>query len=157
MKETRSWLMEIRIEDASLKYLDKMVEIEKQCFIDEAFSRQQISYLLTDYNTISLVAKIDSELAGFIILQEENQEDRVFGHIITLNVAANYRRQGVAQKMLKECESLLRSRGIFECRLEVRQDNHAALKLYKQMGYSESGMLENYYGKKHGLYLKKNF
>ncbi len=148
--------MEIRIEDASLKYLDKMVEIEKQCFTSEAFSRQQISYLLTDYNTISLVAKINSELAGFIILQLENQDDTVFGHIITLNVATDFRRLGVAQKMLAESENLLRSRGISECRLEVRQDNHVAIKLYKQLGYSEVGMLEHYYGKKHGLYLKKN-
>jgi ribosomal-protein-alanine acetyltransferase len=147
--------MEVRIEDASLKYLERMVDIEKQCFTSEAFSRQQISYLLTDYNTISLVAKINSDLAGFIILQLENQDDNVFGHIITLNVATDFRRLGVAQKMLQESENLLRTRGISECRLEVRQDNHAAIKLYKQLGYSEVGMLEHYYGKKHGLYLKK--
>jgi ribosomal-protein-alanine acetyltransferase len=148
--------MDIRIEDASLKYLDKMVEIEKQCFTDEAFSRQQISYLLTDYNTISLVAKINGEIAGFVILQLENQDDSVFGHIITLNVASNFRRMGVAQKILHEAEGLLRSRGIGECRLEVRLDNHAAIKLYKRLGYVEVGLLEHYYGKKHGLYLKKN-
>ena len=148
--------MEVKIEDASLKYLDKMVEIEKQCFTTEAFSRQQISYLLTDYNTISLIAKINSEIAGFIILQLETLDDAVFGHIITLNVASNFRRLGVAQKMLQECEVLLKSRGISECRLEVRQDNHAAIKLYEHLGYVEVGMLEHYYGKKHGLYLKKN-
>ncbi len=147
--------MDIKIEDASLKYLDKMVEIEKQCFTSEAFSRQQISYLLTDYNTISLVAKSNNELAGFIILQLEEQSEVDFGHIITLNVSADFRRMGVAQKMLQECEVLLRSRGISECRLEVRQDNHAAIKLYKQLGYVEVGVLERYYGKKHGLYLKK--
>lgn len=147
--------MDIKIEDASLKYLDKMVEIEKQCFTSEAFSRQQISYLLTDYNTISLVAKSNNEIAGFIILQLEEQSDTDFGHIITLNVSSDFRRMGVAQKMLRECEVLLRSRGISECRLEVRQDNHAAIKLYKQLGYLEVGVLERYYGKKHGLYLKK--
>ena len=147
--------MDIRIEDASLKYLDKMVEIEKQCFTSEAFSRQQISYLLADYNTISLVAKSNDEIAGFIILQLEEQSDTEFGHIITLNVSSDFRRMGVAQKMLRECEVLLRTRGISECRLEVRQDNHAAIKLYKQLGYVEVGVLERYYGKKHGLYLKK--
>jgi len=93
--------MDIKIEDASLKHLDKMVEIEKQCFTEEAFSRQQISYLLTDYNTISLVAKINGEISGFIILQLESQDDTVCGHIITLNVASNFRRLGVAQKMLQ--------------------------------------------------------
>jgi ribosomal protein S18 acetylase RimI-like enzyme len=62
----------------------------------------------------------------------------------------------VAQKLLFECESILKSRGVVECRLEVRQDNNAAIKLYKRLGYVEVGLLERYYGKKHGLYLKKN-
>ncbi len=148
--------MDIRIEDASLKDLEQLVEIEKQCFTSEAFSRQQISYLLTDYNSISLIAKTNGKIAGFIILQLENQEDIIFGHIITLNVAVIFRRKGVAQKLLFDCEAILKSRGVTECRLEVRQDNSSALRLYRRLGYEEIGLLEGYYGKKHGLYLKKN-
>jgi len=45
---------------------------------------------------------------------------------------------------------------VVECRLEVRQDNAAAIGLYKRLGYEEIGLLEGYYGRKHGLYLKKN-
>ena len=41
------------------------------------------------------------------------------------------------------------------CRLEVREDNHAAIKLYKALGYQTVGKLEKYYGTKHGIYLKK--
>ncbi|XHH10041.1 MAG: GNAT family N-acetyltransferase [Candidatus Bathyarchaeia archaeon] len=148
--------MDIIIKDASLKDLQEMVEIEKQCFTSEAFSRQQISYLLTDYNSISLSAKVNGSIAGFVILQLENSDDTVFGHIITLNVAASYRRMGIAQRLLFETEKILRSQGVKECRLEVRQDNSAALKLYRQLGYVDIGLLEGYYGKKHGLYLKKN-
>lgn len=148
--------MEIQIEDASLKYLDKLVDIEKQCFTSEAFSRQQISYLLTDFNTISLVAKVNGEIAGFVILQLETQDNVMFGHIITLNVAESFRMKGVAQRLLGECEDILKSRGVLECRLEVRQDNVAAINLYKRLGYVELGLLERYYGRKHGLYLKKN-
>jgi ribosomal-protein-alanine acetyltransferase len=147
--------MTILIEDASLNDLGTMVEIEKQCFTSEAFSRQQISYLLTDYNSISLVAKANNEIAGFVILQFYRQDDTVFGHIITINVAVNFRRMGVAQKLLFECERILKSRSVLECRLEVRQDNAAAIGLYHQLGYVEIGLLEKYYGKKHGLYLKK--
>jgi len=50
----------------------------------------------------------------------------------------------------------LKSRGVLECRLEVREDNVAAISLYKRLGYVELGLLEGYYGRKHGLYLKKN-
>jgi ribosomal-protein-alanine N-acetyltransferase len=147
--------MEIKIESATITFLDKFYEIEEQCFDQEAFTKRQISYLLTDYNTIALMAKTDSDIAGFIITQVEVEEDSEFGRIITINVAPNHRRQGIATKLLHEIEKLLKQKGITQCRLEVREDNKHALKLYQKLGYLTVGILENYYGKKHGLYLKK--
>ncbi len=147
--------MEIRIETASIKQLDKLYAIEEQCFNEEAFSRQQIAYLLTDYNTIALAAKSNADIAGFIIAQIDMEDSAEFGHIITLNIPSNFRKKGVATKLLQEIQELLKQRGISECRLEVREDNHPAIKLYQKLGYQTIAKLERYYGKKHGLYLKK--
>jgi ribosomal-protein-alanine acetyltransferase len=148
--------MEIKIETASIRLLDKLYEIEGQCFNQEAFTRRQIAYLLTDYNTIGLVAKVNGDIAGFIISQVEIEDDTLYGHIITINVATNYRRKGIASKMLKETEEILKEKGITECHLEVREDNAAALKLYQNSGYQKISRLEKYYSDKHGLYLKKS-
>jgi len=52
--------MEVKIETASLKLLDQLFKIEEKCFDQEAFSKRQIAYLLTDYNTIALAAKADN-------------------------------------------------------------------------------------------------
>jgi [ribosomal protein S18]-alanine N-acetyltransferase len=147
--------MEVKIETATIKLLDKFCEIEEQCFDQEAFSKRQISYLLTDYNTIALMAKTEKDIAGFIIVQVEVEENTEFGHIITINVAPKHRRQGTATKLLHEIENLLKQKGINQCRLEVREDNKHAIKLYQKLGYQTVGILENYYGKKHGLHLKK--
>ena len=147
--------MEIKIEPATLTLLDKFYEIEEQCFDQEAFTKRQISYLLTDYNTIALMAKTDSDIAGFIIAQVEVEENTEFGHIITINVAPKLRRQGIATKLLHKIENLLKQKGITQCRLEVREDNKHAIKLYQKLGYQTVGILENYYGKKNGIYLKK--
>jgi len=147
--------MEIKVETASIRLLDKFCEIENQCFNQEAFTKRQLAYLLTDYNTIGLVAKADSDIAGFILSQVEIENNTLYGHIITINVASNYRRKGIATKMLKEMEQILREKGINECHLEVREDNLAALKLYETSGYRKIAMLEKYYGNKHGLFLKK--
>ena len=147
--------MEVKIETATITLLDKLFKIEEQCFDQEAFTKRQISYLLTDYNTIALVAKTDSDIAGFIITQVEVEENTEFGHIITINVPPNYRRKGIATKLLQEIEALLKQKGISECRLEVREDNSQAIKLYQSLGYQTIGKLEKYYGKKHGLYFKK--
>ena len=147
--------MEIKIETATIRLLDTLYKIEEQCFNEEAFTKRQIAYLLTDYNTIALIAKIQTDIAGFIIAQVET-DNTEYGHIITLNVALNYRHKGIATKLLQEIENLLKDRGIIECRLEVREDNNIAVKLYHKLGYQTIGKLERYYGKTHGIYLKKS-
>jgi len=146
--------MEIKIETATIRLLDTLCQLEEQCFSEEAFTKRQIAYLLTDYNTIALAAKAQSDVVGFIIAQVEIDETE-YGHIITVNVAQNYRHKGIATKLLHEIESLLKDRGVSECRLEVREDNNPAIKLYHKLGYQTIGKLERYYGKKHGIYLKK--
>ncbi len=148
--------MELKIETASIRLLDQLYRIEEQCFDEEAFSKRQIAYLLTDYNTIALAAKAGMDIAGFIIAQVEI-DDVEYGHIVTLNVAQNYRRKGVATKLLQEMGDLLKQRSISEIRLEVREDNNAAIKLYHKLGYQTICKLDRYYGKKHGLYLRKAF
>ena len=147
--------MKIKIEDASVKFLDKFYEIEKQCFEREAFTKQQIAYLLTDYNAIGLVARVNGEIAGFVIGRIDVERNMPFGHILTVDIEPFHRRKGIAQKLLHEIEAIFIERGIKECRLEVREDNVAASNLYQKLGYKKVGKLEKYYGDVHGLYLKK--
>ena len=146
--------MEVKIETASIRLLEPLYKIEEQCFEEEAFTKRQIAYLLTDYNAIALAAKAGTDIAGFIIIQVET-DDIEFGHIITINVARKYRRKHIATKLLQEIEGLLKQRGVGECHLEVREDNNAAIKLYQKQGYQRTSRLERYYGKKHGFYFKK--
>jgi len=147
--------MEIKIEDVSIRLLDKLYEIEKQCFKQEAFTKQQLAYLLTDYNAIGLAARVNGEIAGFAIARVDIRRNAAFGHILTVDITPAYRRKGIAQKLLHEVETILREKGIKECRLEVREDNVAALNLYQKLGYKKVGKLEKYYGEAHGLYLQK--
>ena len=147
--------MKLKIETASIHLLEKFCEIENQCFDREAFTKRQLAYLLTDYNSIALAAKADCDIAGFIISQIEIENDESYGHIVTLNVAPSYRRKGVGSQMLDEIEKILKEKGANECHLEVREDNIAALKLYLKCGYQKIAKLEKYYGNKNGLFLKK--
>jgi ribosomal-protein-alanine acetyltransferase len=148
--------MDIKIEDLSIQLLDQLCEIEKQCFEQEAFTKQQLAYLVTDYSTIGLTAIVNREIAGFAIARINIGRNATSGHILTIDVTPAYRRKGIAQKMLQEIETILRERGIRECRLEVRENNVAALNLYQKLGYKKIGKLEKYYGNAHGLYLKKS-
>jgi ribosomal-protein-alanine acetyltransferase len=147
--------MAVKIEDTSIRFLGKLYEIEKQCFGQEAFTKQQLTYLLTEYNAIGLAARVNSEIAGFAIARVDIGRNTSFGHILTVDIAPAYRRKGIAQKLLQEIETIFREKSIKECRLEVREDNVAALNLYQKLGYKKVGKLEKYYGEAHGLYLQK--
>jgi ribosomal protein S18 acetylase RimI-like enzyme len=149
--------MELKIETASIKQLDELFRIEEDCFDQEAFTKQQIAYLLRDFNTIALIAKSNLDIAGFVIAQIEVEENTEYGHIVTINVAPKFRRKGIATRMLQEIEIFLRQRSITQIRLEVREDNNTALKLYNKLDYKTQGKLDRYYGNKHGIYLKKTF
>ena len=143
------------VEDASTKHLDRLYEIEKECFAEEAFSRRQIAQLLTDYNSIGLMARENGEIVGFIVGTVYYDRRVANGHILTIDVLPSHRHRGIGQTLMQEMEGILIRKGVQGCLLEVREDNAAALGLYRKLGYKELGRLENYYGKAHGIYLKK--
>ena len=147
--------MTVTVEDASVKYLKRLYEIEMECFDEEAFTKKQIVQLLKDYNSISLVAKENGMIVGFIVGMIYPDRKAVNGHILTIDVSPSYRRKGIAQMLLQEIESVFAQIGVQACLLEVREDNVAAISLYQKLGYKEIGRLENYYGNAPGIYLKK--
>jgi len=148
--------MPIKIEKATLEDLDTLQSIEKECFTQEAFTREHLAYLLETPNAISLTAKTDHKIVGFIIGLIETDGRVRAGHIYTLDVALKHRRTGIGLKLLEELEHVLLERGVKTIYLEVRENNKAARELYRGKGYTELQPLENYYAKgAHGLRMKK--
>jgi ribosomal-protein-alanine N-acetyltransferase len=150
------WKTAMKIEDASISHLDRLYEIERECFEKEAFAKKQIARLLTEYDSISLVAKQNDKIEGFIITTINVGRKTMNGHILTLDVSPNHRREGIGQRLLQEIEEILKRKNVETCHLEVREDNTSAIGLYEKMGYRKIGKLENYYGKANGLYFVKN-
>ena len=147
--------MSTKVEDASVRDLSKLYEIEIACFDREAFSRPQLASLLKSYNSIALVAKIDSEIAGFIIGVIFVERNQLTGHILTIDVSPKNRRRGIGICLLQEIEKLFRSKGVKTSNLEVREDNLAGIGLYEKAGYKKVGKLISYYGNVNGIYLNK--
>jgi len=147
--------MAITVEDASRHDLDKMYAIETECFRREAFTKKQIAQLLTDYNSISLLAKRNGKAVGFIIGMINVEKNAPAGHILTLDVLPGQRRRGIGRRLLHELESIFHQKNIGISYLEVREDNVAALRLYERMGYERIGKLKDYYGSAHGIRFEK--
>lgn len=141
--------------DASLRDLDRLYDIETECFKEEAFTKAQIAELLRDYNSIGLVARVDGQIVGFVIGMIYVDGRALQGHICTIEVLPNFRRQGIGEKLLQEIEEIFRQKMVKASALEVREDNVPAIELYRKLGYDKIGRLKNYYGSAHGLYLRK--
>lgn len=84
--------------------------------------------------------------AGFIMGQIAADE----AEILSLGVAPEWQRLGLAQKLV---EGLARALGRAEVRklhLEVAEDNTAALALYRKLGFAETGRRKGYYERNGG-------
>ena len=144
------------IETASINLVDELCEIEKQSFTAEAFTKKQIRYVLGEYNSIGLVAKLNGKIAGFLIGEIDVKNGKISGHLLTLDVAPTYRRMGIAQRLLERLEELLKQKNAIECCLEVRENNAAATNLYLKLGYKRVERLQSCYGNANGLYMRKS-
>lgn len=78
---------------------------------------------------------------GFAIGRQAGPE----AELITLAVAPERRRRGIARALLAELESGLSEAGAEEIFLEVAATNDAARSLYRHAGYREVGRRPGYY------------
>jgi len=148
-------ILSVTIQRATINDLETLYQIERECFTIEAFSKEHIAYLLQNPTTLSLVAHVNGEIAGFIIGLIHRQEKTITGRVYTIDVASKHRRKGVGLKLLNELERIFVKRGVKTCYLEARADNVAALELYRKRGYVEVEKLKKYYRGIHGVRLKK--
>jgi len=149
--------MKAEIESAEARTVEELLRIERECFTAEAYSREHILNLLKSPSAIALLAKVDGDVAGFIIGLVERRHTVKIGHVVTIDVAVRYRQMGVGLMLLKEIENAFLKKNVEVVYLEVRADNQAARRLYSKQGYEETMQLNDYYSVGvHGLRLVKN-
>ena len=94
----------------------------------EAFLRNPANYLL--------VAEAEGDAAGFLMAYRLERADRDAGQMFVyeIDVAAPWRRQGLATALLQEITALAREEGMFEAFVLTSRSNEAARKLYTRTG-----------------------
>jgi ribosomal-protein-alanine N-acetyltransferase len=128
----------------TIAQLDECWRLDQRCFVDgEAYSRDTFEYLLTAPESISYRAVTPSGLMiGFIVGLVEPDHT---GHITTVGVAPEFRRRGIANRLLEKVEDGFRRRNVRMVRLEVRSVNTGAQQLYRNLGYTATQRLPRYY------------
>ena len=148
--------MPITVKRTTIRDLETLDKVERECFTLEAFTKRHIAFLLENPYSISLAAWEDNEIAGFTIGSIQNSNETRIGRVYTLDVAVEHRRKGIGLRLLNELERVFMEKGVKNCCLEVRADNVAARQLYHKQGYVELEQLKDYYSKGiHGVLLVK--
>ena len=76
------------------------------------------------------------------------------GHVISLAVMPEYRRRGIATKLMEAALRSLRERyGAREVYLEVRVSNTPAIRLYEKLGFRKIHVIKAYYADGEDAYL----
>lgn len=126
----------ISIEKFSKEHLDDVYKIECTCF-SHPWSKADLENQL-GLDTSCFVVALDGETAvGYMGLQIFCGE----GYVTNVAVLPEYRRQGIAQKLiLKELENEMNF-----ITLEVRKSNAPAINLYQKMGFENVGIRPRFY------------
>ena len=86
-----------------------------------------------------------ARIAGFILIEIHHQG---YGHVITIDVLGEHRRQQLGTLLLQAAEERVRKIGGFMMVLETAVNNEAALAFYKTHEYKVIHRLPGYYGKR---------
>lgn len=87
------------------------------------------------------VAELDGKIVGMIVAWLLVDE----AHIATIATRPEFRRQGIASRLLIHALEYMRSEGARTSVLEVRESNAAAQEMYRKFGFEESGRRPHYY------------
>lgn len=124
--------------------LEAMFRLDEVCFAEPfRFSRETMRRFVEARRARVVVAESDGELVGFCVVHVESVK---VGYVVTLDVAPEWRRKGVAGVLMGAVEDQVRAAGSGAMVLHVFTGNDAAIRFYERTGYGLVGEDEDFYG-----------
>ncbi len=131
----------IQIVPFRLRHLDRILSIERASFGKDAWPRSYFLELYGECREGFLVAKVRRRIAGYALTCVEGRN----GEIGSLAVLPDYRRQGVADALMKRTLRVLKAERVRRVELMVRTGNDAAAALYRRFGFRRVRRVRGYY------------
>ena len=86
----------------------------------------------------SYVAEIKGQIVGFIFFYDYMWAKGRRGYISDLGVINKFRGMGIATKLMKKAEDILKKRRVERIKLNVYTDATFVLRLYQKLGYKKT-------------------
>lgn len=132
-----------RIRRATAADLPALVALERRAFTTDHLSPRQYRHHLGNPGARVLAAVDAGGLLGKAVVFFRKGSDIARLYSIAVDDAA--RGRGIASALLHAVERDARARGCGRLRLEVRQDNPGAIRLYEKLGYLRFGAIAGFY------------
>lgn len=124
--------------------LDRVMELERATFPDDAWSSENMAAELASAHTSYTIALEGTEnVVGYVGLLAPAASEQA--DIQTIAVAAEHRGAGVGRMLLRHAIAQATQCGARELFLEVRADNAPARALYAAEGFEQLGVRPRYY------------
>lgn len=135
-------------------HVAQVAALERECF-SAPWSENAIGSELHNPLSVWFVAMDGDTLAGYVGSQAVLGE----ADMMNLAVVPAYRRQGVADGLVKALVAFLKEQQVHSLTLEVRASNEAAIALYEKLGFAQVGRRPGYYckPKEDALILRKEW
>ena len=143
---------DITLRPAVLADVPAIAAIEEASFSHpgERFGLKRVRHLTISPRPMVLVAEshVHSEIKvlGWIAALRWSRGRIPWGRIYAIAVDPTVRGKKLGQRLMHEMMAQLQEKGAAKIFLEVRADNHAALRLYEKLGFTVCQPLPNYYG-----------
>ena len=133
--------MNLFIRKMTLEDMPAVIELDQISF-SLPWPERSFRFELTD-NPASRcwVAEVDKRVAGMVVAWLFVDEL----HIATIATHPDFRRQGIARKLLSHTLLQAMKEGARSSFLEVRASNLAAQEMYRKFGFEEAGRRKRYY------------
>jgi len=87
----------------------------------------------------------DGGPVGYVVGDRVADSGRRLGHIKDLAVHERRRREGIGERLLTRAVAVLEQQGVSAVKLEVRETNDGARRLYREHGFEHRETLTRYY------------
>jgi len=134
----------VRVRRAETSDLDDLVMLEDQTFDSDRMSRSQYRRHLDSDSALVLVASANHRNflgTAVVFFRKGSRVARLY----SLASKPETRGKGVGAALLEAVEAVARQRRCYAVRLEVRDDNATAVRLYERHGYRHIGQYAHYY------------
>ena len=116
--------------------------LHARCF-DEPWQPALIGRIAQAPGGFGLLWRSEDEPLGFVL----GRSNHARAEVLSLGVAPSARKRGIARALMKEAIGRVSRRGLRELYLEVAEDNAAAQRLYRALGFAPVGRRPGYYAR----------